>query len=176
MARPLCCGLTAKRWTIFSNQHSAWRFQHFFLIIKINKWTKLGNKDLNNFMDLPKCSRSPLHHPLPPRAVTNRPHKSPKQTTHAHTVHTAAIHSAHCKTKRPALERSQRRGTIHWGSEKSLTEAIYFPSQRESLFFTPAPLHSASCRNCSTLRYSCTQEGRETEKTCNSDLTLLLCR
>lgn len=36
------------------------------------------------------------------------------------------------------MEHSQRRGTIHWGSEKSLTEAIYFPSWRESLFFTSA--------------------------------------
>lgn len=31
---------------------------------------------------------------------------------------------------------------IHWEREKSLTEAIYVPSQRER--YSPAPLHSAS--------------------------------
>lgn len=114
--------------------------------------SRSSNSSLNHCMDRPNCP----HNPLCPRSNSELsqtgPHKSLKQTTHTHTVHTVPIHSAYCKTKRPVLERSQHKGTIHWGSEKSLTEAIYFPSQRESLFFIPASLHSASCRNSTTLR------------------------
>lgn len=54
---------------------------------------------------------------------------SKKQTTHTPGVRTAAAPPlACCKTKSSlVLELGQHGGTIHRGSEKSLTEAIFFP-------------------------------------------------
>lgn len=61
----------------------------------------------------------------------NSPNKKrlPKQTTHTHGVHAAAVPPlACCKTKSSlVLELGQHGGTIQRGSEKSLTEAIFFP-------------------------------------------------
>lgn len=65
------------------------------------------------------------------------------------------------------MEHSQRRGTIHWGSEKSLTEAIYFTSWRESLFFTSA---SAVEDHTAVLLYVCVGGGVTRN---NSDYILL---
>ncbi len=112
------------------------------------------------------------HNPLYP--VKNQSSQATVPPNHTCTHCPLSANSfSYCETKRPELERSQQKGTIHWGSEKSLTEAICFPSQRESLFFTPAFLHSASCRNCTTPCSSSTW-GSEKENKCSDDLTLLL--
>lgn len=136
----------------------------------VQKWWQLWNQG-------PSCNSCSLGHYVDrPQPTTSSPlqqtvkNQSSQATKPDHTcTHCPHSGNSFCllRNKKGRLERSQHRGTIHWGSEKSLTEAIYFPSQRESLFFTLAPLHSASCRNCTTLRYWAGNE-------CNSGLTLFM--
>lgn len=88
-----------------------------------------------------------------------RPHIHPASIQHWFFLPAAKQKKA-CFGIRPA------QGNNLLANEKSLTEAIFFPLQRESLFFTLVSLHYASCRNSTTL-----ETEKEINKTGVCDLT-----
>ena len=85
-------------------------------------------------------------------AVRNQP-LNQSVHTHTHTLHWFLLSIARQKnkqTKKGQFGVKPTPGNNPVGDEKSLTEAIFFPLQIESLFFTPVSLHSASCRASKT--------------------------